>query len=347
KSDYLHFGVGVAENYKKKPTEKGNKSIEQAMKNAKVDKYIDSFIQFTRIKTQDYSNIVKTPPYFIFTIIGSVIKKKGEAISGNESNFLEGIISKVGPHVPVFGLGSGSDFNKFIDDNTKETTNYQFANGKLYENSAITVFVISNLYFEIDVQHGYINTNKFAIITKIHKEGFDILELNGKEPVEEYCKLINVKKEEYLKDPFSYSLKNPFGITMMDNQIYIKEVYPNSDKKTLHSTYKLQKNTALNILKYDEKGLLTTMESIITKSKSKNKKKEIAFSLYTNCCSRRLLMDDKEKLANDILKKKHKNVPFFGCYAFSEIGSTKTNIAQVHGETVTALIIYDALLSDK
>ena len=57
-------------------------------------------------------------------------------------------------------------------------------------------------------------------------------------------------------------------------------------------------------------------------------------------------MEGKEDYANKLVLKKHKDVPFFGCYSFAEIGSTKVNMAQVYGETVTALILYDNLLTE-
>lgn len=347
-SDYLHFGIGVSENYIKKPKESGSKAIKDAMKNAKADKYVDSYVQFTRTKTKDYSSIVKTPPYFVFAIAGSQTKKNGNYVGGGESGFLEGILQETGPHIPIFGLGSGSDFFKFIDDNTKDLTNYQFAKGKLYENSGIAIFVISNVYFEIEVQHGYEITSDFTVVNKVDKTGFEILELNGnKNPVEEYCRLTKIKKADFLKDPFMYSLKRPFGVVALDNSTYIKEAYPNPDGKTLHCSYKLRYNTVMNILKYNKKKLETTMSKILEESKKENKNKNVAIALFTNCCSRRLLMEGEEDKANNFVLKNNKNIPFFGCYAFSEIGSTKTNIAQVHGETVTSLILYDNLLSDK
>ena len=97
----------------------------------------------------------------------------------------------------------------------------------------------------------------------------------------------------------------------------------------------------MNILSYDEKNHFRTMHDTLNEA-SENKGK-IALSLFCNCSTRRLLMKDVEgKMAND-LKSKFK-VPFFGLYAFSEIGSTSTSSAQVHGETVTSLIIFDKLL---
>jgi hypothetical protein len=347
RSDYIHFGVGVADNYKKNPSKAGQDAIKEAMKKVKSDKVMDSFIQFTRAKKLDYSQIVKTPPYFIFTIASSQTKQNGAYIGGEETHFLEGILKHTGPHVPVFGVGAGSDFDKFIDSDIKDMGNFQFANGKMYSNAGVVVFTICNTHFEINVTHGYTTTSDFVVVTKIDKTGFEILELNGKEPISEYCRILGIDKKNYLKEPENYSLPRPFGLIALDGKSYIKVAFPNPDNKTLHCTHKLNQNSVMNVLQSHKEGLVSTMTKIIEDSLRHNHGHSVAISLFCNCCSRRLLMKGEEAKASQILNAKHKKVPYFGCYAFSEIGSTKTNIAQVHGETVTSLIIFNELLTEK
>jgi hypothetical protein len=343
---YMHFGVGVSDNYRKNPEKSGKEAIISAMKSVETDKYVDSYVQFTRAKTKDYSSIVKTPPYFIFALVGSIYKNKGEYVPGAENKFLSGLLQNIGPHIPIFGIGSGSNFDKFTAENVKDTRNYQFANGKMYTDAGVVAFVVSNILFDIDVQHGYNVTNNFVAITKLDKNGFDILELNGKPAIDEYCRLINVKKEDYLKDSFYYSLRWPLGLVALDGSTYIKEVFPNPDNKTLHCEYLLRQNMIMNVLEYDKKTLYTTMPKIITDSKNRNENKKIALAFFCNCCGRRaLLAGDEAKVSKKMLDS-NKGVPWFGCYSFIEIGSTMTNVAQVHGETVTSLILYDSLLTE-
>ena len=59
-----------------------------------------------------------------------------------------------------------------------------------------------------------------------------------------------------------------------------------------------------------------------------------------------LMMKDATGRMIEHLKRKYRKLPFLGLYAFSEIGSTETASAQVHGESVTSLIIFDKLLID-
>jgi hypothetical protein len=340
-SDYMHFGIGVAKNYRKNPVKSAKKATEQAIKSIKSDKYIDSYIQFTRTKKQEYNKIVKTPPYFILTFVSGAEFQNKKSIPGKEIEFLRGILEYLGPHIPVFGGGAGSDFETYLYEN--EGKNYQFANGEALSNAGVVVFVICNLFFLTNVRHGYLTTDKFAAITKLDKSGYEILEINGHEPVAEYCKLVGIKKQDYLKDPFKYSLKNPFGLITLEGNTYVKEALPNPDNKTFHSTLKLSKNYVMNILRYDEKSHFKTMLDIL-KEASKNEGR-MALTLFCNCSTRRLLMKDNviDKIRRDI-KSKFKTLLFFGFYAFSEIGSTAISSAQVHGETVTSLVIFDKLL---
>ena len=229
----------------------------------------------------------------------------------------------------------------------KTAKSFQFANGRFYTDSGIVVFVISNLYFEISVEHGYSFTKDFVIVTKLDKTGHKILELNGKEPVKEYCRLVGVTKEKFLKNPEDYSLTRPLGLVGLDNESFIKEAFPTPNGRFLYCTYKLKPNTIMNILQCKKAKLYTSMVDTLAESRKNNKRThKIVMALFCNCCSRRLLMGKTVKKATMLVQTKHKSIPFFGAYAFSEIGSTKTSSAQVHGETVTSLILYDKLLSE-
>ncbi len=343
-SDYLSFGVSVTDNYRESPVVAGRNTAMDAIKNLHIDKNVDSYIQFARSKTQDYSSLIKVRPYIIMCFVGGEYKQNGEYVSGKEASFLEGIVDYTGPNIAMFGLSAGSDFQEFLDPNSKSVRNYQFANGDVYTDAGVVLFINSNVYFEVGIEHSYNTTSDYAAITKIDKNGNDILELNGKEPVAEYCRITNISKKKYLEDPFAFSLKRPFGSIALDGSSYIREALPNPDGKTLHSTYKLKKNMILNILKHDQKSLYTKMSDVIDESLKENKKRKMAVALFTNCSSRRLLMNFHEEKANKIVVDRHKDIPFFGCYSFGEIGSSKTSAGRLNGETITTLIFYDNLL---
>ncbi len=342
-SDYMHFNIGVAENYRKNPFESGKAAIASAMKGVKSD-YVDAYMQFSRIKKSDFSHVVRTPPYFIIDFASGAKLIKGKAIPGQESEFLNGILSFTGPNIPIFGGSASSSFEDYVEKGVAD--NFQIVNGKCYKDAAVVVFVISNLSFATIVEHGYVPSNDYAALTKVDKTGYEILEINGKEPVEEYARLLGISKEEYLKDPSKHSLTRPFGLVDIHGQVFIREALPNPDSKTLHSTFKVYANSVLNITKHDEKRTFTTVRNILEDSIG-NKEKKVAVSIFCNCSGRRPLLNGKENDVVKIAQEKFKSVPMFGFYSFGEIGSTATTSALAHSQTVTALVIFDELLTEQ
>ena len=343
KSDYLHFGVGVAENYKKNPKESAKVATAQAMREVNADRYVDAYVQFTRIKKHDYYKIVRTPPYFILAFASGAKFIKGKAIPGQESEFVSGILEYTGPHVPIFGGSASSSFEKYLEESKGENT--QFANGKMYSDAGVVVFCICNLYFATGVEHGYVSSNQYAAITKLDKSGYEILEINNKEPVAEYARLLGISKQEYLKDPSKYSLTRPFGLVGVDGTTHVKEALPNPDRATLHSTFKLNPNSVMNILDYDEKRTLDTMRIALKKYRAATKS-PISISLFCSCSGRRPLLAGRE---NEVVQHAIREIPktyIFGFDSFGEVGATENSSAQSYSQTVTSLVLYDTLLSE-
>lgn len=342
-SEYMHFSVEVAEKYRDEPKKKGFQAAEKAIQNIKGNNYLDAYIQFTRAKKEDYSNIVRNPPYFILTFISGAQIIKEKNVAGEETEFLEGILDYASTSIPIFGGSASSSFEKYFEG---IASNCQFAKGRLYKDSAIVVFVISNLHFSTMITHGYETTKDFAAITKIDKTGYEILEINGKEPVAEYAKLIGVSKEKYLKNPERHSLSRPFGTIQEDGASYIKEALPNPNGKTMHSTFKLYRNAMLNVLKINEKQTVNASKNALDLINAEKNNSEPAIAFFCNCSGRRMLENNIENKDLLNLRKKHNTTNFFGFYSFGEIGSSKINSAQLHSQTVSVLGIYNKIITE-
>ena len=341
-SEYMHFGVSVADNYRKSPRKSAKAAISRAMKEVKVDRYVDAYIQFSRMKKKSFNEIVKNPPYFILSFMSGVKVKNGKTEVGEEAEFVRGILEYTGPHVPMFGGSASSDLDDYIKG---KADNFQFAKGKMYKNAAIVIFAVSSLAFTTSVEHGYSTTNDFAAVTKLGKEGFEIKELNGKDPVTEYCRILGISKQKYLKDPSVYSFSRPFGLVQGDGTAFVKEAFPTKNKKSLQCNFQLHKNSILNILEFDKKKTLNTLSLLVKEAQKERPKAKIALSLFCVCSGRRPLIKEIEKKELESLRKSFKN-PFFGFYSFSELGSTGLTTPQSHSQTITSLTIYDKLLSD-
>jgi len=341
-SKYMHFSVAVADNYRKNPKKNAFLAVKSAVENIHADKYIDAYIQFIRTKKKDYGSIIRNPPYFVLTYISGVKILNGKTTPGYETEFISGILEYTGPHIPIFGGSASSSLEEYVKN---KADNFQFADGKLYHNAAIVVFAICNLHFTNLVEHGYKLTKDFATITKVDKSGYEILEINGKEPIEEYARLLGVSKKEYLRGPSNYSFSRPFSVVTEDGTTIIKEAIPNPDNKTLHANFKLYPNAIVNITNIDKKETLETCKLSIDNMLKDKKGKKPAIAMFCSCSGRRPLAKNLEKIDLHNLRKKYPNLPFFGFYSFSEVGSTKTLSAQSHSQTVTSLIIFDELLS--
>jgi len=342
-SDYIHFSISIADNYRKNPRKAAFEAAKKAVEGIRADKYVDAYIQFTRTKKRDYSSIIRNPPYFLLTFISGVKIINGKTFAGNEAEFILGLLEYTGPDVPIFGGSASSSLEDYMQN---KADNYQFANGKVYKDAAIVVFVVCNLHFTTLVQHGYVSTKDFAAITKLDKTGYEILEINGKEPVAEYTRLLGASRQEYFKNPSKYTFSRPFGLVQADGTTYVKEALPNTDKKTLHSNFQLHPNSIMNILQFDKRNTLETLKNSVDEMLKDKKGKSPALALFCSCSGRRPLAKDIERkdLAN--LRKKYPKLPFFGFYSFGEVGSTKLTSAQSHSQTVTSLVIYNELLTE-
>ncbi len=346
KTKYMHFHTEIAENYREDPHGKGKEAATNAANKAESDRVVSPYVQFSRLSKQSYVNIIKTPPYFILTFIGGMYyTDDGTSCPGMESEFLDGIFDALGSDIPVFGASAASDYDELVQE--YKGTNYILANGKVYENTAIVTFVVSDLYFSHGLEHGYKPTDRNAMLTKLSDDGHTILEINGKGAVQEYSRILGINQKELLKNFHKYSLVNPLGVIDVDGDIYIKCIMPCQDGKSLFSISKLVENTFINISSFDEESAINAMSDAISQAKKDHEDKEVAFALISSCSGRRVVLGEGINRAIEITRSKHDGIPLFGFYSFGEIGARKDKQSQFNNQTVTALVVYDKLLSSQ
>tara|TARA_Y100000310_G_scaffold139131_1_gene138362 strand:- start:16766 stop:18076 length:1311 start_codon:yes stop_codon:yes gene_type:complete len=344
KSEHLHFGVGYVENYKKNPIKSGEAAIKKALDKVKIDQYLNPYVQFRRVQTKKFEDIVRTPPYFILSMLTGVQSVAGKQEPGRETGFVEGIFNVTGPNIPVIGGSASSDLDKFLKEN--KTNIFHFAEGKLLKNAAITVFVVSDLYFSTDVEHGYTKSKEIALVTKIDETGHEILEINNKPSLAEYARLVGITKEQLLKDPFKYTFQRPLGVIDTNGYIFIKEWMPNEDGKTMHSLMKVVENSAVNVVNYDKSKTIHTIKNCFDIANKRIKGKDPALALLFNCCGRKPLLGKDVKIELNSLVKKHPKLPTIGFHTFGEIGSKPNAPPETVNQSLSMLILYDALLTD-
>ncbi len=344
KTEYMHFGLGAVENYRKDTFKKGVKAVKEAISKIKVDQYISPYIQFRRAQLKDYSDIVKTPPYFILAFMsGTFFDSKKQVVMGKETEFIEGLLSVTGANIPVFGSVSNSDFGKFMKEAIAK--NWQYANGKLLKDGGIVVFVVSSLYFSHALEHGYRETDVVAMITKMDPSGHIVQEINGKPSVDEYCRLVGINKVDFLKDPYKYTLTKSLAVIDSGGQNYIKAMGTTPDGKYLFSQAKLPPKVAVTLVNYDKAQVIGAAVEAINNANKAIDKKNIAFIWISSCSARRAMLGADTKEEAKAILKNFKNIPFFGFYTFGEIGSNKARTCQLNEQTITLLTVYDRLLT--
>ncbi len=340
-SDYLHFGVGAVDNYRKKPEKAGQDAVKKAIDTVKKDGYIDPYVQFRRAQTKTLQDIVRIPPYFIITYLSGSVYKNKQIVLGKENEFLGGVASVVGANIPIFGSVSNSDFDAFMKEGIAQ--NFQFAEGKVLYDGGIVVFVSSSLEFSYALEHGYKVTNKSGLINKV-TDGHIVEEINGNPAIDEYCSLIDIPKEEFVKDPYKYTLTKSIALIDMQGNTYIRAMGATPDGKHLFSQAKIPERVAFNIVDFDQKNVVSAASKAIKKANPK--KANIAFALVSSCSARRAILGKDIKSEISMIPKDNGKFPFMGFYTFGEIGSNLEIPSQLNEQTVTALVVYDKLLSE-
>jgi hypothetical protein len=86
-SDYLHVGVASADNVTADPRGIGKKTMLQAVGKISVDKYIDSYIQFARMKKNDLASLMRIPSFYTFIFTRGYQPTR----MGNEDLIIDGV----------------------------------------------------------------------------------------------------------------------------------------------------------------------------------------------------------------------------------------------------------------
>ena len=345
KTKYMHFGIGISEDYRRNPVEEGKKATIQAIENCPVDRSKFATMEFMRGTRNHFREIVRQPPYFVLVLLGGTYYENGKPIPGREDEFLEGIRNVVGPYVPVVGGSASEDAEKAAFEYKGE--NYVFAKGNFYKGGAVVAFVVSELRYGINLKHGYESTGKYGIISKVSDGGKVINEINAKPAVAEYCKLVGIEEKEFEKNAFALTTTNP--ICLVDNlgNIYPIVAIPLPYNSSLVSAVKCGEGNSVVIGKYNEEKCINGIKDGILEIIKDNKKANISFCIVFDCSVRRLLLKDKvKKEIENALNVLGKDEILVGFYTMGEIGSKKNAPARYNNITATILCVFDSLHID-
>ncbi len=328
-SDYLHIGVGIGEGVTKTPLECGKKATKMALKDLSVDKLIHAYISYLTNKLKDPNELVKINPYCVLNITAGNSKTRNI----RTDDVITGIKEVVGYRIPIVGGSAG-------DDLRLEGT-YEFANGKVYEDSVITTIIMSDVKFSYVSKHGYCPTSNVFLVSKT--KGDIILELNGKPALEEYAKALNMNIEDVRKNIFGIGMQFPFGFSDVEGQYIIKApgiVIENG----LLCAAKVPQNTILSIMKANKEDLLRATKEAIEETKNVLNGK-LAFGFIANCAMRKLLLREGLKDEFKIIQQKLGDTPFIGFYTYGEVAATKGAVSMQQNIQFNFFLLSDDLIT--
>lgn len=337
-SEYLHIGVASADNASKKPYETGKAVISQALTKVPLNRYVDAYVQFNRMKKSDVSWLMKVPSFF------TMLFTRGLKLDnmGNEYEIIRGIADVIGLHVPLWGGSFGTDAMKVLKGEPYQI--YTLHNDKVYEDGIVALVGVSSLLYSYSMEHGCKATPTTGFISKTSNHGFIVEEISNMPVVDWYAKQLNMPVEAFIKDARILTQLNPLGIPdTLGNYTIRGGGIPFG--KSLGYVAPLQEGWPVVLMKGDAENLMHASADIqndFAQFVGKDKKPKLA--LVTQCVTRKLVFGENTKKELAALKKSL-GCDIAGFTCFGETGAKQGHSANFHHVTLNVFAIYDLLLS--
>jgi len=330
-SDYIHVGIGVEATVSKDPRTAGKKAVLQALRDVKLDQYIDPYVQYLTVKKKNPEELVRIRPYGIMTLMPGATMNN----LGHEDEVLQGIIDIVGPDIPITG-GSAGDDAQF-----KQT--YQFVNGKTYTDAVITIVYVSNLKIGYSIQHGYKPTGKIASVTEA--DGKIVKTLNGKPAAEVYAEMLGVKIDELKKNIIPYIAKYPFGFPDIFGNFWVRNPQAVIENNALLFFAPVPKNSILALMTGTDEDIIKAAEIAVKKEAEDGKIKKAGLGVVFGCAGRCYRLQNKIVDEWKLLKKTFGETPFIGFYTYAEHASLPYGGIGPNNQTLVSFMVGDELIT--
>jgi hypothetical protein len=331
-SKYLHFGVGIGRNVLKNPFKAGQEATKAAIADVKMDTYLDPYIHFTALKNLALEKIIKVQPYSLLSLLPGTTR----SYLPSDMDVLKGIIDIVGTNVSFFG-GTASDHAVF------EKT-YVMANGEVSNDMCVLVSMVSTLHSGIGVSHGYIPSTKMTMITKVN--GNVVLELDNKPAADRYAELVGVSVEDLRKNLIPIIIKNPFGLSDMQGNYWVKTPQTVTKEGGLTFFSPVKETMGLCIMEVDNKKMLTSVKQAVDESLKNIDPSDIDFSFVISCAGRCVFLGKDVVKEHAAIKKIMKGKPFIGFYSYSELARVQSGPIGQHTFTFLVNSFTNKLISN-
>ncbi len=340
-SDYLHIGIGSADGVSKDPSKVTKNAINDALSKIKVDKYIDPYIQFLRVKKTNVKNLIKLPSYFVFVFSRGF---KPNSL-GNENIIIQSISNEIGLSCTIFGGSFGVPLENVFAGKPYEI--YSLHSGKVMKDGIITVVFVSSLAYQHAIRNGAKPTKEVGYISKVEGNGFIVSGISGMDPIDWYCDKLKITRDEFVSKQGAYTQMFPLGIPDEYGSFTIRTggvPYDNNTK--LAFTLPFIEGNPVFLMDAKRDNLLETPDLIKKDYEylgDQKLKPAITFGIL--CGSRRLCCREKTP---DELKKLKSNIksPIFGFYSFTEVGSGAGRPTKIQHMSTSIFTLYENLLTE-
>ncbi|MBI4144832.1 FIST C-terminal domain-containing protein [Candidatus Woesearchaeota archaeon] len=338
-SEYLHVGVASVENASKAPRKLAKKAIMDALGKVPIDKYVDPYLMFTRMKESSVRWMVKLPSFFI-TLLTRGIRLP---VMGDEKEIIRGISEVTGLQVPIWGGSFGTDgMNVLLG---KPYDIWMLHSGKVMKDGLIVLFNTTSLLYSQSMQNGCAPTKKTGFVSKVSNGGFVVEEISNQNVVDWYANQLGVKRDAFLKDVRILTQLNPLGVPDLFGGFIIRGGgIPMG--KGLAYVAPLSEGWPVYVMEGDAKHLLTASDRI--KDDIANYMQTAdkpALALTTLCVTRKIVLqkDTGKEIAKLRKNLGTKDVAGFVC--FGETGSRPGQQAMFEHVTLNVFNLYDKLMT--
>lgn len=337
-SDYLHVGIASEDNVSKDPFNIAKKAIKNAIKQIVVDKYVDPYLMFTRMKNANIAWMVKIPSFFI-NIFSRGMRLP---VMGDETLLIRGVCDVIGTDVPIYGASFGAEVQKLFSGKPYEI--YALHNGRVMRDGLIVVFNTTSLVYGQSLEHGCKRTNKFGFISKVEGNGYIVDEISEKDAPSWYASQLNMSKGEFIKNSMAVTQRYPLGIPDEYGNFVIRGAgaYNNGG---LAYVAPLIEGWPVYVMDAKPENLMNASKKIASKINeytTLETKPEICIA--TLCASRRIIFKEKLKEELKQLQKEFKGSPIVGFSCFGEIGSVAGTPPKFYHMSSNVFVLYNRLL---
>lgn len=333
-SDYVRVGLGIGANANKEPEKAGDTAVRMALKDLKMDRYVDPYMHFLAMKQKSVDELAKLNPYSFYVLTNGPTLK---AMS-NESRIINGITKVVGTNCPLIG-GSAADDGKF--DKT-----YVFANGQVYEDHVIVMANIINLMHMNTLEHGYKDTGKTVFVDDA--EGHLVKIINKKPAVDAFSEAIKVQLKKDPKNPVNIlveTINSPLGFPDINGNIWLRDVVFGLPDGSMLFGPEIPKNVSLHIMKGAKEDVINASKKGINEMK-KTLPGELGYGLFFSCFLRKIVLGKDIQKEMEYIAKNEK-FPFVGFYTYGEIGGKCNSDAGYHNQTISMEVVSNKVISEK